>query len=640
METLDENAYQQKKGKVIISVCLAVILAFTQLPTSASALEDEDDPVANLEDIPSWLAEAPVSDPIDLDAAIEASNIDIESFEDYGSNPEGELILENDFALGEALDAQAFTDDGGWDGVEAEAFAESDVEGLDEVEAESLAESDAEGLGGVEAESLAESDAEISEYVESLSDDIEIQAAPSWKRLQGAGRYDTMSAIVKQAFPKGPASKMAIIATGNTFPDALSASSLAGALNVPIILTGKAGLTAQADKQIKALGIKNVIIIGSTAAISAKVENTLVKKLGKANVTRCKGSNRYETAYAIYNLGLSLEKKSGKKVWGNVAFIATGNNFPDALSAGPIAYKSNSPIFLYNTASKNFEKKQLKALKSGKFKRIILLGSAKVLPESIRKDLGKYGSKSICIRLAGSDRFLTSLAVADFGIKSKILGNGVSSKYVALATGSNFPDALSGASLCGRIGAPLYLVSDSPQGRVGFYRSMARSVYHKTLKTGYIFGSAKAVPASILTKAKSLGSPTKFEQEVINLVNKERKKAGVPPLKVLPILQGVCDIRADEITKSFDHRRPGGNASFDSAFTQDLAGRKVMPISMSGENILWYSNKNVTASRVMQFWMESPGHRSNILGSNYKYIGVGEAIGPDGGKNLVQFFAR
>lgn len=581
-----ETARKSSAGKKITSVMLAFMLAALMIPTSAFALNEEevvDD--GTTETLPAWLVENVSGPSIDVDEALTTSGIDMAIFEDYG-----EPSSDEDLSL--------------------------------------------EGLGTAEELELEGSD------IEALSDpssDITTQAATAWKRLEGETRYDTMSSIVTEAFPQKSASKFAIIATGESFPDALAASSLAGALDAPIILTGKKSLTPQADKQLTSLGIKYAIIIGSKQALSADVEKSLAKKLGKDNIMRCYGSNRYETAYAIYQLGAKVN------AWSNVAFIATGNNFPDALSAGPIAFATASPIFLYNTASKTFDPNQLKALKSGQFKKIILLGSSSVLPESIRTQLGSLGGKSTCYRIAGSDRYLTSYAVAEFGIGTGILGNGTTSNYAALATGTNFPDALSGAALCGRVGAPLYLVHDSPQGRVGLYRSLARSVYHGSLSKGYVLGSDRAVAASILSKAKGLGSPSSKEQQVVDLVNKERAKAGLSALKAVPIMQGVGDIRADELVIHFypDHTRPyvdgsGNRLLCFTAFEDDLEGNAVLPVGWMGENIAW---GQPSAAVVMNDWMNSPGHRANILNSKYKYIGVGYELGANGRPYWVQMFA-
>ena len=100
--------------------------------------------------------------------------------------------------------------------------------------------------------------------------------------------------------------------------------------------------------------------------------------------------------------------------------------------------------------------------------------------------------------------------------------------------------------------------------------------------------------------------------EILRLVNIERKKAGVKPLKLSRELFRPASIRAREITKVFSHTRPNG-LPFNTAFYGIV-------YKTAGENIAAGQN---SVEMVMQQWMDSPGHRANILNKNYKYLGVG-----------------
>lgn len=102
-------------------------------------------------------------------------------------------------------------------------------------------------------------------------------------------------------------------------------------------------------------------------------------------------------------------------------------------------------------------------------------------------------------------------------------------------------------------------------------------------------------------------------QQVLALVNGERRKAGVAPLKLSAELQSAAAIRAEEITRRFSHTRPDGT----KCSTVIPNGKYTM-----GENIAAGNN---TAAKVVQQWMNSPGHRANILRSDYTELGVGYA---------------
>lgn len=76
-------------------------------------------------------------------------------------------------------------------------------------------------------------------------------SATSITRLDGNTRYETMGRVVQTAFPKQ--SDYAVLASGDNFPDALAASSLAGALKAPIILTSSTTLSSEARNELQRL---------------------------------------------------------------------------------------------------------------------------------------------------------------------------------------------------------------------------------------------------------------------------------------------------------------------------------------------------------------------------------------------------
>ena len=102
-------------------------------------------------------------------------------------------------------------------------------------------------------------------------------------------------------------------------------------------------------------------------------------------------------------------------------------------------------------------------------------------------------------------------------------------------------------------------------------------------------------------------------QAVFDLVNKERKSTGLGTLTLSDELCKVADVRAKEIVKSFSHTRPNGTSCFTAFKENGVAYR------YAGENIA-YGQK--TATEVMNGWMNSAGHRANILSKNFGKIGI------------------
>lgn len=112
----------------------------------------------------------------------------------------------------------------------------------------------------------------------------------------------------------------------------------------------------------------------------------------------------------------------------------------------------------------------------------------------------------------------------------------------------------------------------------------------------------------------SVQSEHAYVLRVAELVNAERAKAGLKPLKLEKKITQAAQVRAVEIEKSFSHTRPDGT-NFATALKE--AG---VTYRGSGENIAWGQK---TPEQVMEGWMNSPGHRANILNANYTSIGVG-----------------
>ena len=117
--------------------------------------------------------------------------------------------------------------------------------------------------------------------------------------------------------------------------------------------------------------------------------------------------------------------------------------------------------------------------------------------------------------------------------------------------------------------------------------------------------------------------------EVVRLTNSARSKNGYAALVEDGVLSEAAAVRAREIARSFSHTRPSG-ASFSSALSE--SGVSYL---RAGENI---ASGQKSASEVVNAWMNSPGHRANILNSSYSRIGSA-SVNIDGTLYWVQIFA-
>ena len=257
-------------------------------------------------------------------------------------------------------------------------------------------------------------------------------------RISGADRYGTAVAISQALFPLPSSAQTVILATGESFPDALSAAPLAKKLGGPLLLTPRNAVAGVTLQEIQRLNPALVLIIGREAAVSAEVERE-VQNAG-FQVTRLGGSDRYETSDQIARFG-----------WGDTpparAFLATGNTFADALSSAAIASSNEFPILLVDGLSQSLRNTQADLLRDLHIAEVFVAGGPAAVSQGIVSSLEQLGIATT--RFSGIDRFDTSLLLAEAFFPA--------TEKVYLTSGWNFPDGLSGGVLAGSDASPMLL---------------------------------------------------------------------------------------------------------------------------------------------------------------------------------------
>ena len=135
----------------------------------------------------------------------------------------------------------------------------------------------------------------------------------------------------------------------------------------------------------------------------------------------------------------------------------------------------------------------------------------------------------------------------------------------------------------------------------------------KKAKYQITVNSAKTTSATKSPSATKTPSVSK-EEQVVTLVNKERAKAGLNKLEMDTKLQTAAAKRAKELKTLFSHSRPDGSLCFTVLNEYNVI------YMAAGENI---AMGQTTPEAVMNSWMNSEGHRANILSGNFTKIGVG-----------------
>ncbi|MFP5322550.1 MAG: cell wall-binding repeat-containing protein [Acidimicrobiia bacterium] len=306
-------------------------------------------------------------------------------------------------------------------------------------------------------------------------------------RLAGVDRYGTSEAIALDTFTSAT---VAVIASGESYPDALAASYLAGALDGPIVLTASAGLSQDARDTLQALDVRGAIVVGGTDAISETVVNQLVA--AGLEVDRLGGNDRYATARIIAESVPAEQIGSYEAGIGRTALLASGQGFADALSGGPLAYASAFPMLLTPTASLSAQ--AAAAIDTLGIEQVLVLGGTAAISQATEDQLVALGVE--VLRLAGNDRTATAAVIAETAIAELAF----TPTHVNLARGDDFADALAGSANAGEEVAPIVLTLTPNQ--LGTATAQFLGSISDTLATIHVYGGPNAVSDSTVNAAE------------------------------------------------------------------------------------------------------------------------------------------
>jgi putative cell wall-binding protein len=262
-------------------------------------------------------------------------------------------------------------------------------------------------------------------------------------RYGGADRYATAAAV--SAAHYAPGVPVAYVATGTNFPDALAGGPLAARGGGPLVLVGATSIPPATAAELTRLRPARIVILGGEGAVSSRVADSLVAYQTGGGVERVAGSDRYATAAGISRL---VAPGSGVPV----AYVATGENFPDALVGGVAAARRGAPLLLARrTSLPGPTDAELQRLAP---REIIVLGGAGVVDDTVVGRLRQLATSGTVRRLAGADRYSTGVAVS-----AASFGSPTGSLFIA--SGKSFADALVSVPAAAKTGGALLLVPGS-----------------------------------------------------------------------------------------------------------------------------------------------------------------------------------
>jgi putative cell wall-binding protein len=239
-------------------------------------------------------------------------------------------------------------------------------------------------------------------------------------REGGDNRYETAAAIAEEIDCGGTAT----FVNGSSFPDGLVASQL----YEEILLVERDSIPAATMAYIEDCGLEFAYVVGGEAVISSDVFEDLLNAT-EAGAMRIAGADRYATALAVaeYSFGDSCD-----------VVLATGENYPDALAAAPLAYNVDAPMLLTSGSSLRADVKAYLADNMDTdwncalgVPTVHIIGGTSAVPASIETEINTMGIDTN--RISGANRYETAVAIAG------VSGN---DSCAVLINGNGFADAL------------------------------------------------------------------------------------------------------------------------------------------------------------------------------------------------------
>jgi putative cell wall-binding protein len=263
-------------------------------------------------------------------------------------------------------------------------------------------------------------------------------------RVTGSDRFGTSVAVSQGAHwvVADEGLPVVYLTNGLNYPDALAAGPAAIVNGGVVLLTYPWALPDVVRTELERLRPQRVVVVGGENSVSSAVEAQVRELPSAPVVNRVTGQDRFATSRE-----LAADSFAEGSV--DVAFIATGLNFPDALAAGSPAGLLGAPIILVNGRQTSLDAATRDTLEQLGVTQVFVIGGPPSVSVEIESDLRAALGTSNVERITGADRFGTAIKISQRFFSE--------SEFALIATGTNFPDALAGGPWAGLLGAPLYL---------------------------------------------------------------------------------------------------------------------------------------------------------------------------------------
>jgi cell wall-associated NlpC family hydrolase len=206
-------------------------------------------------------------------------------------------------------------------------------------------------------------------------------------RIAGADHAGTADVLSQSTFPAG--APVAYIATDGGYADALSGAA-ADAGRGPVLLLSSGALSTQTAAELRRLAPKQVVILGGTAAVSDATSSAVHSAATAAGLTRLAGADRFATAAAV---------SAATFAPGGPVFVATGENYPDALAAAAASGGRGPVLLVDQQALPNSTAAELRRLNG---QRTFVLGGGMAVGDSVAQLADRLTAQGIPAPLASA----------------------------------------------------------------------------------------------------------------------------------------------------------------------------------------------------------------------------------------------
>lgn len=402
---------------------------------------------------------------------------------------------------------------------------------------------------------------------------------PAKVRIYGNDRYETSSKIAKDGWSS---SYYAIIASGENFPDSLSAVTLAKKHDAPILLTNSKSLNTNTREELTRMKVKKVLIIGGQGSISSKVEQD-IKSMG-ITTERLGGRDRYETS-------IKIAERLGNP---GTLFVVTSNHFADALSVGPIAAKKGAPIIL--TSKDNLSDYTKKYLYKKVFNKIYIIGDRAQISDKVASEFEKYVKNSQtnenAVERIDTKSNSSSIYERNINVIDKFESDLNSFREIYIASGVAFADALSVNALAAKKGAPIVIGNTSDGNLLKSFISKNYS----NISTINIVGGQGVISEAYVNNIVNYIEDEEIKFTDKNMAKAVREKLGITNENQRIYKSTVKNIQTLDLS-GFNIENIDGIQLFDGLKELNLSNNKIQDLEPL-EDMFYLESLNLSGNKV------------------------------------------